>query len=530
MKTGYVIKFGASTRLYIVKGPPDEAFDDEEEMAEAKEEARAAATSTEERIKKLGAVASEEAEIMLRMLRQRDGKEDEGEKEEDGGISWGFREDAKDEEEEGGGDGELTIDMAKMARPVEFKDPKKTFRGFFEREGRELDYQVTEERTGKSRHYVCKVELPIDTTEPVYAEGSSSKKKDAVLACAMNGCHLLDAYNVLRTSRKGNEDIETRGQKLAKNDFYDSDEDTFTDRTGEIEMKRKRRMVKAGVKDSVNSSKTHDMLTAELKEMNEEIGKLQKVVSDSKAKTQTEDLDEFMANVSANTIDSGTLREAKKRLFDLKEKRAKLERLCEMSKPVALPEARKLTSVPTNIMTGRVGKISLPSRPTPPPSKTPAGPSLPAPSSKITMNIGLKKKTEETVGKEDKPSTTPVIETPSIPISSFESSSGASDEQSDSYQEPVPEDVDQSAVKQDLSSPSESVKHDPSSESMKRDPSTETLSTKPSKKRKKKPAVTATLGEDVKWDDEYRDDFVNWMPPTGQTGDGRTKLNEKFGY
>ena len=44
-------------------------------------------------------------------------------------------------------------------------------RGFFEREGRELDYQVTEERTGKSRHYVCKVELPIDTTESVYAEG-----------------------------------------------------------------------------------------------------------------------------------------------------------------------------------------------------------------------------------------------------------------------------------------------------------------------------------------------------------------------
>eukprot|EP00116_Pleurobrachia_bachei_P010810 sb/3471072/ len=191
-------------------------------------------------------------------------------------------------------------------------------------------------------------------------------------------------------------------------------------------------------------------------------------------------------------------------------------------------------------MTGRVGKISLPSRPTPPPSKTPAGPSLPAPSSKITMNIGLKKKIEETAVKEDKPSATPVIETPSIPISSFESSSGATDEQSDSYQEPVPEDIDQSAmkcepstesVKQDPSSTSEGVKREPSPESVKRDPSSEALSTKPSKKRKKKPAITApTLGEDVKWDDEYRDDFVNWMPPTGQTGDGRTKLNEKFGY
>ena len=201
-------------------------------------------------------------------------------------------------------------------------------------------------------------------------------------------------------------------------------------------------------------------------------------------------------------------------------------------------------------MTGRVGKISLPSRPTFPPTKTPAGPTLPVPLSKITMNIGLKKKTEETVGKEDKPSFTPVLETPSIPISSFESCGATvTDEQSDSHQEQVAEDIEEDqgnksvkrdpastseALKRDPASTSEAVKRDPASksEALKRDPaSTPDPVTKPSKKRKKKPAVAgATLGEDVKWDDEYRDDFVNWLPPTGQTGDGRTKLNEKFGY
>lgn len=31
---------------------------------------------------------------------------------------------------------------------------------------------------------------------------------------------------------------------------------------------------------------------------------------------------------------------------------------------------------------------------------------------------------------------------------------------------------------------------------------------------------------------QYEEDFNNivWTPPTGQTGDGRTSLNDKFGY
>ena len=39
-----------------------------------------------------------------------------------------------------------------------------------------------------------------------------------------------------------------------------------------------------------------------------------------------------------------------------------------------------------------------------------------------------------------------------------------------------------------------------------------------------------TLSEAVKWDDDEDAGLVSWTPPTGQTGDGRTKLNEKFGY
>jgi hypothetical protein len=30
--------------------------------------------------------------------------------------------------------------------------------------------------------------------------------------------------------------------------------------------------------------------------------------------------------------------------------------------------------------------------------------------------------------------------------------------------------------------------------------------------------------------DEERPDYSTWVPPTGQSGDGKTKLNEKYGY
>ena len=44
--------------------------------------------------------------------------------------------------------------------------------GYFEREGLELEYNVTESGNGKNHQYICKVELPLDTANPVTAEGN----------------------------------------------------------------------------------------------------------------------------------------------------------------------------------------------------------------------------------------------------------------------------------------------------------------------------------------------------------------------
>ena len=47
--------------------------------------------------------------------------------------------------------------------------------------------------------------LPIDTAtgEPVYAEATTGKKKEAVLQCALNACRLLESQGMLRRQPQG---------------------------------------------------------------------------------------------------------------------------------------------------------------------------------------------------------------------------------------------------------------------------------------------------------------------------------------
>lgn len=99
------------------------------------------------------------------------------------------------------------------------------------------------------------------------------KKKEAVVQCALEACKILDKYGLLRQSHHGTKQIylfsfpliilltilapplslsflaEARKRKTRNweaEDYYDSDEDNFLDRTGSIERKREQRMRLAG--------------------------------------------------------------------------------------------------------------------------------------------------------------------------------------------------------------------------------------------------------------------------------------------
>lgn len=84
-----------------------------------------------------------------------------------------------------------------------------------------------------------------DFGEYMYAEcQGEGKKKEVQAQCALEACRILNAQGVLKPQPGGaSMSTKRRKQKNWKSDdYYDSDEDTFLDRTGDIEKKRQRRM------------------------------------------------------------------------------------------------------------------------------------------------------------------------------------------------------------------------------------------------------------------------------------------------
>lgn len=132
VRVGYMLGFGGSTRRLILQGPDTDAEPESELGITAMKQLR----------------AQQQADAADAERTEREQREAEQSRRDAEGVSWGMAEDADAETD-------LSVNPYASTNNEELflQDPKKTLRGYFEREGLELEYKVDELATGS---FVCK--------------------------------------------------------------------------------------------------------------------------------------------------------------------------------------------------------------------------------------------------------------------------------------------------------------------------------------------------------------------------------------
>ncbi|GBN77559.1 Uncharacterized protein ZK632.2 [Araneus ventricosus] len=495
LKVGYILKFGGSSRMHIFQGPEEEEEEPKKPIEEKKK--------TEEEV-----------------------------------CTWGMGEDADEEED-------LAINPYAISTQNEdlyLDDPKKTLKGWFEREGYEVEYNVEEKGF---RTFSCTVQLPVDTPTGDFLTVEASvtgKKKEAVIACALEACRTLDRMGLLRQSHQESRQVKKR-KKWEENDYYDSDEDTFYDRSGEIEKRREMRKRLAAKKPEVENFQSLETklkaVVTEIEEINKKINAYTAMNANSSTDAAEDSLESYMSSLTKATdmpTDKFEKRKLKLRLIEAEKEKAHLEKLLDIARPAQLPPVIKHPGI--------IGK-RLKSK-------------LQLPVQKPKLEIKLQEKEEEMVEEVDSDSET---ESPDKPSGEQEAQENLST-RSDSPTEPkkyglllnvkhktekksenvtvkeindptdaesdlleqsrISDLVDKSKEKdnEEMDFETNEVKHKGKSDFENMSPSVKRIKKDNSKKSKKEVDVYATDNKD----------YVTWTPPANQTGDGMTHLNAKYGY
>ncbi|XP_035824464.1 kanadaptin isoform X2 [Aplysia californica] len=457
-----------------------------------------------------------EAEVLKQMELEAERQRQEAQQKllENRGCGWGMGEDAEDDANEENPFASLVPENESLY----IDDPKKALKGFYEREGCDLpDYQFTEVAMGKHK---CVLDLPVDgpNGEELVAEVVvSGKRKDAVIACALEACRMLDKLGMLRSSK--HESRKRKQKKWEDDDFYDSDEDTFLDRTGTIEKKRFMRMKKAG-KDEAETYESlmekYNKVVAQIQDTESQLEKA-KAEADARVSEDIDELDAYMNSIKSGAMDTKTRMRLKGDLLRLRVEEQKLRKLVNIAQPASLPPLKQPSAVPV---------------------KPPAADSL---SRKLHAQQKLQKKgppvkTAQQTEFEQKPD-------------DFEEQDEEEEEGENTH---ISDKTKESSAKKPSSSPTSSSKFENVQTNEKKISRNNVQTSKTavkgptlppkdvSKKSRERHAnvmsTAAVLNAEKaqqkisKSYEENDPDYAMWLPPEEQSGDGRTSLNDKLGY
>lgn len=510
VRVGYMIKLGSSSRSYILTGPAeDEDAPSEMSITEMKE-------LREKQLK----LREEMAEIE-RQERERIEKLKEEE-----GVSWGMGEDADEETD-------LAHNPYAMSNNEELflDDPKKTLRGYFEREGHEHPEYKLEELSAGS--YVCRVELPVDDDfgRPIVAEAShKGKKKEVVVQCALEACRILDRYGLLRQAMH---EPRRRHKKTSDSD----DDDDYLDRTGDVERRRQRKQTKASAEVHTYEDliRQESELLEKLEDIETRLQRRQLIEKGTRLPENDEDVDEFLEKLSDDKpYDKFEVRRLRLEKERLTKDHVTLQKLIKIAKPLDLPS---MSGLPGSSGDGKdqLKKKMLP---------------LFGKRNKLSASFGIKKSEIKVGGstsahgeeveedEEDDGSAAPpkkegpkqVVEPapapkrvhgPSFNPNLLEQHRKKVVESSDPPPPPPAKEPKKRKSEADCEEPAGSAAEGDANSSSK-------------KKRNRNRAGRERNRDNVDFDDseelQSEDKNVEWVPPEGQSGDGITSLNQKYGY
>ncbi|KAG6796129.1 kanadaptin [Apis mellifera caucasica] len=476
IRGGHMLRFGCSQRKYILQAPPEDVEEESQYSLTELKEMRASQLQRYEKEKAEESIEDKESE----------------------GIDWGMGEDAEEET-----DLQENPYASFADEDLILEDPKKTLRGWFEREGYDLHYQVEEKGFGQ---FLCWVDLP---TEDIVGHSMRAealvkgKKKEAVIQCALEACKILDRYGLLRQANHEARKRKTRNWEAE--DYYDSDEDNFLDRTGSIEKKREQRMRLAGKLEQ--KVETYDSLLEKHKEVTEKITHLStsiqnwQNVNTTKIDTTEEDaLDAFMSSLNSFALTKNDIAKMKLELQNLQKEESNLIKLLNLTQPANLPT---LSYSNTNYSTDADMTVIK---------------KIPSETKKLHHNSLIRRKKEKQTNQHENTLSKLHVENITVETECIEEVDSDDESTSNSSHN----ELCNKNVELQRSNNTIVTDKNESSEKHEEQHKHKTQKAQVTKKHRQK--------QQKIYCDQDTDNYSTWIPPSDQAGDGKTSLNEKYGY